>query len=71
MQTPDHQHDILEMLHVIHNQLEIITGSAHLVGLSPALSERDRQDLLHIQQAAHAIATVTQSIRQRTFSRDQ
>lgn len=64
-------HEVLQLIHVIHNQLEIISGSAHLLGLSPTLSDRDRQDLAHIQQATCKIADVTQAIRQQAFSRDQ
>ena len=56
MPTASAPHEILELIHDIHNQLEIISGSAHLIGLSPTLSARDRQDLLNIRQAAQAIA---------------
>ncbi len=71
MEKSNLQHEVLELIHVIHNQLEVISGSAHLIGLSPTLSERDRQDLANIQQAAHKIAEITQAIRQQAFNRGQ
>lgn len=71
METSNLQHKVLELIHVVHNQLEIISGSAHLIGLSPALSDRDRQDLANIQQATRTIAEITQAIRQQAFSRGQ
>ena len=71
MQTPSSRQDILELIHAIHNQLEIISGSAHLIGLSPALSHRDHRDLQRIQQAARTIAEITHSVQQQAFSRGQ
>lgn len=71
MPTASTPHEILELIHDIHNQLEIISGSAHLIGLGATLSARDRQDLVNIGQAVRAIAELTRSIRQKAVSPDQ
>ncbi len=57
-----------QLMHQLMNQLEIISGCAHLVGLHPALGSTERDDLQRILTAVGESRTLAQALGQRLIS---
>ena len=57
-----------QLMHQLMNQLEIISGCAHLVGLHPALGSTERDDLQRILTAVGESRTLAQGLGQRLIS---
>ncbi|MEY3631826.1 MAG: hypothetical protein RI937_24 [Pseudomonadota bacterium] len=60
-----------QLMHQLMNQLEIISGCAHLVGLHPALGPTERDDLQRILTAVGQSRTLAQTLGQRLISPGQ
>ncbi|NBO81787.1 MAG: hypothetical protein EBU75_02910 [Betaproteobacteria bacterium] len=60
-----------QLMHQLMNQLEIISGCAHLVGLHPALGPTERDDLQRILMAVGHSRTLAQALGQRLISPGQ
>ena len=60
-----------QLMHQLMNQLEIISGCAHLVGLHPALGPTERDDLQRILTAVGQSRTLAQALGQRLISPGQ
>ncbi len=60
-----------QLMHQLMNQLEIISGCAHLVGLHPALGPTERADLQRILSAVGESRTLAQAFGQRLISPGQ
>ncbi|MFM8677501.1 MAG: hypothetical protein ACKOCR_09205 [Burkholderiaceae bacterium] len=60
-----------QLMHQLMNQLEIISGCAHLVGLHPALGPTERDDLQRILTAVGQSRTLAQALGQKLISPGQ
>lgn len=60
-----------QLMHQLMNQLEIISGCAHLVGLHPALGPTERDDLQKILTAVGQSRTLAQALGQKLISPGQ
>ena len=60
-----------QLMHQLMNQLEIISGCAHLVGLHPTLGPTERDDLQRILAAVGQSRTFAQALGQRLISPGQ
>ena len=63
--------EVRQLMHQLMNQLEIISGCAHLVGLHPALGPTERDDLQRILAAVGQSRTLAQTLGQRLISAGQ
>jgi hypothetical protein len=63
--------EVRQLMHQLMNQLEIISGCAHLVGLHPALGPTERDDLQRILAAVGQSRTLAQALGQRLISAGQ
>ena len=62
MSNPPRSQHVRQLIHQMLNELEIISGSAHLIGLNATLTESDRSDLERIIQSVKAIHGLTRAL---------
>ncbi|NBW01511.1 MAG: hypothetical protein EBR85_07370 [Betaproteobacteria bacterium] len=63
--------EVRRLMHELMNQLEIISGCAHLVGLHPALGTTERDDIQRILSAVGQSRALAQDLGQRLISPGQ